>query len=306
MKTARRATQILVPEFSKHARVLRNYFDERFADPRSTDGGRFVWDYWHVPGQYTALRTPAWHFFPTPLYRELHEALVIWGRKNLGCHDISPPWLSCYVEGCRQELHGDLPHGPFAFVFSLTPWRQRKFRGGETLLVNDKILDLWQNLDRFRGMEEPDILTEIPARFNQLLVFDPRIPHGVRRVEGVHDPREGRLVIHGWFVQPRPYIEGPLKRSALQQAIRTLSSHLAKSAAESDHYRGILILRFRVTAAGTVTSAKTVRSTLVSTTRAHDQVQSFEHELLKYLRTLKFGKQKSTSEVTLPISFDSD
>jgi len=41
-------------------------------------------------------------------------------------------------------------------------------------------------------------------------VFDPRIPHGVRTVTGTHDPREGRLVIHGWFVQPRPFIRGPL------------------------------------------------------------------------------------------------
>jgi len=76
---------------------------------------------------------------------------VHWGRATLGCHDVSPPWLSLYVEGCRQELHGDLPHGPWAFVFSLTNWRQRTFRGGETLLVRDEVLDFWHDFASVRG-----------------------------------------------------------------------------------------------------------------------------------------------------------
>ena len=83
-----------------------------------------------------------------------HRRLVAWGRETLGCHDISPPWLSLYVDGCRQELHGDLPHGPWAFVFSLTRWRGRVFRGGETLLVRDEVLDFWHDFRSVRGVEE--------------------------------------------------------------------------------------------------------------------------------------------------------
>ena len=86
---------------------MRHAFDVRFEDPRSARADRFVWDYWHVPGQYTALRTPAWTYFPRPLYEAFHQRLVAWGRETLGCHDVSPPWLSNYIEGCRQELHGD-------------------------------------------------------------------------------------------------------------------------------------------------------------------------------------------------------
>ena len=56
--------------FYAKARELRATFDERFADPRSTRADRFVWDYWHVPDQYTALRTPAWEYFPEALYRD--------------------------------------------------------------------------------------------------------------------------------------------------------------------------------------------------------------------------------------------
>jgi hypothetical protein len=125
---------IIVDRFASEARALRSVFDARFAAPREAHGDRFVWDYWHVPDQYTALRTPAWTYFPRRLYAQFHNRLVAWGRAHLGCHDISPPWLSLYIEGCRQELHGDLPHGPWAFVFSLTRWRGRAFRLPERLL----------------------------------------------------------------------------------------------------------------------------------------------------------------------------
>ena len=136
---------IIVDRFAPETRALRAELDARFADPRQARADRFVWDYWHVPGQYTALRTPAWTYFSSALYARLHRRLVAWGRAQLGCHDISPPWLSVYVDGCRQELHGDLPHGPWAFVLSLTRWRGRAFRGGETVLLRDEILELWQD-----------------------------------------------------------------------------------------------------------------------------------------------------------------
>ena len=134
----------VVDRFAAEARALRAHFDVRFSNPRSATADRFVWDLWHVPGQYTALRTPAWEFFPKKAYDAFHQRLVWWGRRTLGCHDVSPPWLSCYVNGCEQRLHGDLPHGPVAFVFSLTKWDTRTFRGGETLLVRDEVLDFWR------------------------------------------------------------------------------------------------------------------------------------------------------------------
>ncbi len=39
------------------ARDLRGVFDKRFADPRVIHPERFLWDYWHVPDQYTLVRT---------------------------------------------------------------------------------------------------------------------------------------------------------------------------------------------------------------------------------------------------------
>src|SRR5262249_9599720 len=229
-----RTSVVIVDDFAPaaEARVLRRAFDERFAEPRSTRADRFVWDWWHVPGQYTALRTPAWTYFPRRVYEQFHRRLVAWGRETLGCHDISPPWLSLYIDGCRQELHGDLPPGPFAFVYSLTNWTKRKFAGGETLMLRDEVLDFWHDFLSVRSVEEQELVRAIEPRLDRLTVFDPRTPHGVRTVTGTRDPREGRLVIHGWFVQPRPFIRGPLPVRTLSARIEGLGDELGASLAD--------------------------------------------------------------------------
>ena len=190
---------------------------------------RFCWDWWHVPGQYTLLRTPAEAFFPAELYDQLEDALIAYGERELGCRGISPIWLrwavaskwaagpwrrgsglatveavgpcamacssafnatasawhaiqgskqqrlqssyplkhfpltslpcpySCYVSGCHQGLHADAPHGPFAFVLSLTNWEERRFSGGETLLLQPHVLDYWRRFDSGVGTELPQL-----------------------------------------------------------------------------------------------------------------------------------------------------
>lgn len=294
---------LIVDEFSPEAARLRGVFDERFANPRSTRSDRFVWDWWHVPGQYTALRTPAWTYFPRPIYERFHRALVAWGRATLGCHDVSPPWLSLYVEGCKQELHGDLPHGPWAFVFSLTPWRGRVFDGGETLLLRDEVLDFWADFASVRGVEEAELIRAIEPRMNRLTVFDPRIPHGVRRVTGTHDPREGRLVVHGWFVQPRPFVEGPLPIKALGARIDELSARIGG-------YVGMLPVAGLASFAFAVDRAGRVRDVRVlsDTTRVPRTDERARKALIRAIRTdlanWRFGAQRGPSRVTLPLVFE--
>ena len=291
---------LVIDRFAPEARALRAVFDERFAEPRSTRADRFVWDYWHVPGQYTALRTPAWTYFPRALYRQFHERLVAWGRTTLGCHDISPPWLSLYVEGCRQELHGDLPHGPWAFVFSLTPDR-RGFRGGETLLVRDEVLDFWADFRSVRSVEEPALLRAIEPRFARLVAFDPRIPHGVREVRGTHDPRAGRLVVHGWFVQPRPFVTGPLP-------VRALAARIAEL--DIARWLGALPIAGLVSFAFTVDRRGGVRdlAVLSDTTRVPVADERARRRILRKLQAAiagwRFDAQRAPSRVTLPIVFE--
>lgn len=290
---------LVVDAFAPEAKALRQHFEARFGDPRRATGDRFVWDLWNVPGQYTALRTPAWEYFPKKLYDAFHQRLVWWGRRTLGCHDVSPPWLSCYVNGCEQRLHGDLPHGPLAFVFSLTPWQRRTFRGGETLLLTDDVLDFWSGFVSTRGVEEPEVLEEIPAKFNRLVTFDPRIPHGVRRVEGSMDPTEGRLVIHGWFVQPRPFIEGPLSTSALQNAIDEVTGAIGPLLEDGLEIAGLLSLGFTVKN-GAVEGARVLADTL----RSPAPLKPFVRAVLAALKRQSFPKTKAPSQVTLPLVFE--
>ncbi len=294
---------LIVDDFSPEAPALRGVFDERFENPRSTRADRFVWDYWHVPGQYTAIRTPAWTYFPKAMYERFHRALVGWGRETLGCHDISPPWLSLYVEGCKQELHGDLPHGPWAFVFSLTPWRGRVFDGGETLLVRDEVLDFWQDFASVRGVEERELIRAVEPRMNRLTVFDPRIPHGVRRVSGTHDPREGRLVVHGWFVQPRPFIVGPLSTKELGVRIDELGARVGAEVGGLP-IAGLVSFAFGVDRGGRVRDVRV----LSDTTRVPRADEPVRKRVIARIRAQlagwRFARQRGASRVTLPLVFE--
>jgi hypothetical protein len=294
---------VIVDKFAPEARELRATFDERFAEPRSTRADRFLWDWWHVPGQYTALRTPAWTYFPKRVYEAFHRRLVAWGRETLGCHDISPPWLSCYVDGCRQELHGDLPHGPWAFVYSLTPWQGRVFRGGETLLLRDEVLDFWQDFRSVRAVEEHELMRAVEPKFDRLVVFDPRIPHGVRTVTGTRDPREGRLVIHGWFVQPRPFVQGPLAVRALSQKIVDLGGALGGWLGDLP-IAGMLALAFTVDARGAATKVRVLSDTTRVPAIDDRQRQALLRKIRAFIATWSFGRQRGASQVTLPLVFE--
>jgi hypothetical protein len=293
----------IVDDFAPEARALRAEFDTRFADPRKATAGRFVWDWWHVPGQYTQLRTPAWQYFSPALYRALHTRLVQWGRANLGCHDISPPWLSLYVDGCGQELHADLPHGPWAFVYSLTPWAGRAFTGGETVLLREEVLDYWMGLAYRASVERDQIERTVAPTFGRLVVFDPRIPHGVRRVAGTTDPRAGRLVINGWFVQPRPFITGPLPRAAVARRIAELVDAIATWSRDGLWITGTIAFAIAVSAAGRVRSVRV----LSDTSRPPRQREADRRFAVKHLRdTIRgwtFPARPRPSTITLPLVF---
>ena len=140
-------------------------------------------------------------------------------------------------------------------MFSLTRWRGRVFRGGETLLLRDEVLDFWSDFRSIESVEEPALVRAIEPRFGRLVAFDPRVPHGVRTVSGTHDPREGRLVVHGWFVQPRPFIRGPLTARLLSSRIEVLSDSLGGWIGGLP-LAGLLSIAFRVGARGRTSAVR--------------------------------------------------
>lgn len=286
-------------QFYKNASHLREVFDLRFQDPLDVHEDRFIWDYWNVPHQYCHLRTPAYHYFPEEIYQEFHEFLVHWGRENLGCHDISPTWLSCYPHGSFQNVHVDEPHGPLAFVYSLTP-SSRAFKGGQTIISRDqKVRGLGR---KKRELKKPpteafENYVSVNPRFNRLTLFDPSFPHGVSEAVGTKDPRFSRLVIHGWFIQPRPFWEGPLSDQEVQEALDELVWKLSQ-APSLKSINGYVGIRFQVNRLGQVESLQN----LVSTLSGNKKDIRFIHSEIK---KINFPATAGSSLVTLPLMFSS-
>lgn len=253
------------------AHSLRSTFDSRFSEARQTPSERFVWDFWFVKDQYNLVRTPAELFFDGEGYDGLCDALTDFGLTNLGCDSITPPWLSYYVDGCSQSLHTDAWHGPFAYVLSLTRWRERTFEGGETFLLADHVLDYWRHFQPGRAAEASTMMELVEPEFNRLTVFDPRVPHGVREVSGTRDPLESRLVLHGWFTpMEHPTIAGALGDEAALQAGATEVLNTAIAGISSDltvgnlaRMIGSLSVRVDVDGSGKVKAASVLGSTLV-------------------------------------------
>lgn len=286
-------------QFYSGAEKMRAHFEKRFSEDPEQVSGRFVWDYWHVPNQYTLLRTPAYHYFPEYLYQDWHLKLVEWGRENLGCHDISPPWMSCYVDGCEQRLHADHPHGPWAFVFSLTPSRPFRFSGGETCIFRPETLSNWSRNGEGSNSEVEQMMVQIPSKMNRLVVFDPRLPHGVTRVQGPQDPRNGRLVIHGWFVQPRLFFKGPLSERVVDHEVGRGLQNFAEKISSID-VNGYVSLKLQVSKSGEVAKIQKLTDTLVGD---RVEVQRLHRILKKNILSWSFGKAKKITQITVPIRF---
>ncbi|MFN3454114.1 MAG: 2OG-Fe(II) oxygenase [Pseudobdellovibrio sp.] len=288
--------------FFAGAKTLRQEFNHHMEDPRSADSKRFVWDYWYYENQYHLIRTPAFYYFTKKIYEQFHSYLVQWGRENLGCHDISPPWLSYYVDGCYQNLHSDVPHGPWAFVYSLT-LDPNAFKGGETLILKPDVLNYWSGFQDQHDREYKSFVDLIPSHFNQLVVFDPRFPHGVTELKGTRDPLKSRLVIHGWFVEPRPYVVGGLTTEQVQEPLAEAMYDFSKIVELGGPTHGTVSVRLEISSQGLVTNYKILSDTLLSLDHRLDEVMQTKKIMKKIFSDIKFPKRKQKSFLTIPILF---
>lgn len=286
-------------KFYPKAKELRSEFETNFRDPRQTQSKRFVWDYWYFENQYHLIRTPAVHYFSKKKYVDFHSYLVQWGRENLGCHDISPPWLSYYVDGCFQNLHSDVPHGPWAFVYSLND--SKHFSGGETLLLKPKTLNYWNSFQDQTDHEYSSFVDRLPVDFNQLTIFDPRYPHGVTEVKGTRDPLKARLVMHGWFVEPRPYVVGGLSTAQVSKALSPRFALIEQALAQMGPMHGMVSLRIKVKRNGQIELLKIISNTILSLENNLEDQKFFNKEFKKIFSLVQFPSAKKESLITLPI-----
>ena len=88
------------------------------------------------------------------------------------------------------------------------------------------------------------------------------MPHGVRRVEGVRDPRAARLVLHGWFTEPVPHFEGGLDEDAVSAGLEPAVTALME-AISPPCVVGLLAVRLEVSADGATQSVTVLSDTLV-------------------------------------------
>lgn len=214
--------------FFDRAEELRAHFESRVGPTREGAPERFVWDYWHIPEQYTYLRTPALNVVPPSLLGAFTTRLAAWGLANLGCGRVTLPWLSYYLDGCRQELHSDVVQGTWSYVYSLTRWEGRVFTGGETLLGSPRLLDYWGAFDPHRSSEARHLVERVPTLFDQLCVFDSRLPHGVAAVEGTRDPLQARVALHGWFHPPELSVEGGIDLRDVEPVVEELGQRATR------------------------------------------------------------------------------
>ena len=258
-----------------------------------------MWDYWHVPGQYSYLRTPARGFFPGPLYGRLLAAIRAWGVATLGCAGVSDPWLSYYLDGGRQELHADVPQGPWSYVYSLT--RDPGFTGGETVLLRDQVLDYWAGFDAERPLERDDLVHRISSEFDQLVVFDSRVPHGVSLVQGTADPLRSRVVLHGWFRPPALTIQGSLRPDQIAEPAASLSERWAQISRVDGPLSGIAVWEVAIDPDGSA-HPRPLTGTLVATAHSAAGPMVAIQRMTEALASTRFPPADQPSTLLFPVS----
>lgn len=252
-----------IPEFSSAAGSLRAIFEKRFAPPAGDRWAGPAWEYIDTP-LYRYFRTDLRTAFGGEAYATLVSDLHGWGRENLACTEATPVFLHCHLDGCWHGLHADIyDRYDWAFVFSLT--RSGGFSGGETQLLSAQTLDYWRAFAKSRTQHEPDLVDQVAPEFNQLLVFDPRIPHGVRPVTGTRSLLRGRVTIIGHFSNARLVVTpNDVADRALAQ-LDDVHGALAQSFADVDDIVGALVLRAEFGTDGRVASVETLANSMHST-----------------------------------------
>lgn len=184
----------IIPNFWPRAQEARERFAAHAGNPHShgMDSGHQIWNYWYLPNLYCYLRTDPRKVLGDELINDFNTTLAAYAHAELGEVQPMGAWLTLHLAGMRHDLHNDSRNGTYAFVFSLTP-QPMKFTGGETCLLkeNAMVLEPRQN-NAWNGLMDIVVPT-----FNQLLLFDDRVPHQVPPVMGSLDPVEGRLALTG-------------------------------------------------------------------------------------------------------------
>lgn len=288
--------QHIEPDFFDDAEAMRAAFDARFSDRY---GQMPRWAYFCVPQQYTYLRAPPQEVLPAPLFERFMERLRQWCLDQLGLVPMGFPYLHLMIDGCRLELHSDFHNGVWGYVYSLTRWENRTFSGGETLLMRDGVPSYQKH--HVHG----DVLYElIPARFNQLLVFDDRIVHATPVIEGSMDPLHARIAMVGHIRAASPVCVGALSNESASKVIHDGLRTLVDPLKPLRNVQGTISFRLTVAASGNIESTTVLTDNLVTQAigyEASDEVAAAKRHVQQMLSRLRFEPAVSGSSITFAV-----
>ncbi len=288
--------QHVIQEFFDKASQMRSSLDDRFRQPYM-NGLR--WEYFCDPKLYTYLRCDPREALPADLFNSFTTHLKGWCLDNLGLVPRGIPTLHLMVNGCKLGLHSDFHNGALGYVFSLTRWDNRRFEGGETLLLRDGTPSYKKHHAHGEGLYEL-----VPANFNQLLVFDDRLIHATPVIEGSMDPLEGRIALVGHIVAGSPVVAGTLDSTEVRRIACAAWENLKERLKAFRDVQGTITYRLLVSPLGRVDSATILTDTVVipaagyQKSEAVDAVKGIVHQVLM---RLKFPESAGVSSVILPI-----
>jgi hypothetical protein len=275
---------------------MRADVDAHFGNPGQHQASTHqVWNYWHVPGSYTYLRTTPEKVIERTKVQAFVEALGNWAALNLGLAGITWPYLSLYVPGCVQGLHNDSTNGRLGYVYSLTR-NERQTIGGETVLMQDR--------DLFRSsLDKPAAGTGlydlVEPRFNRLILFDDRIPHAVQRVDGSMDPVEGRFVLHGHISEAGVVVQGPLPAQGIQAAVDKALEEVRGGVAPTVH--GPFVLQLEIARTGEVQRLRPIFDRLASADS--ENLDYLRGEITERVEAIHFPAASSATLANVPLIF---
>jgi hypothetical protein len=275
---------------------MRADIENHFSSPaQHTPPVHQVWNYWHVPGSYTYLRTSPEKVIAREKVEFFVETLRAWSALNLGFAAVTWPYLSLYVPGCSQGLHNDSTNGRLGFVYSLTP-NSRQTIGGETVLVQDR--DLFRS-NLSTAAAGTGLYDLVPPQFNRLILFDDRIPHAVQRVDGSMDPLEGRIVLHGHISEAGVVAEGALPAEVVQATINDALGEVRDFVDST--VKGPLVFQLEIGATGKVGASRILFDRLASSDG--EDLDALCSEIAERIGAVIFPSSSATTLANVPLIF---
>jgi len=120
----------------------------------------------------------------------------------------------------------------------------------------------------------------------------------------VHNPLRGRLVVHGWFVHPEPFVIGPHDIKEVTDALNSELPRILTALKPAVWPSGILTFELGIKKNGAVSTVKVKTNSLVLPPSADVAKSDILKPMLAYLKKIRLPVARGFSKLILPIVLD--